>query len=535
MAHARSSTPVAPHDIVVFLGPSLSCEIAASILPARYVPPVSCGDILRYLRIGARVIAIIDGAFEHTAAVWHKEILLAMEKGSTVFGASSMGALRAAELAPFGMIGVGRIFESYRDGVYADDDEVAVLHARAAAKYRALSEPLVNIRATVAAALDEGVIAAETGQLVVACAKATFYQERSLAHAVEKARTRRADEGQLDRLLRFAGTDGYVDQKNLDALELITTLANLELPAATRHAVTDRVSRSPFFRTLQVDVACHPFEQAQPWFPEEERIASEAQSLGAIHTLLCDLAQLLSLGSAVARARSIPLSPEEIEHVYDNDDFGLGPEARDPGWAVSNGMDSAAFTRFIHRLAYIRALLTGETKGRRRGEGWQSYLLALLRVHGEYERLRPGHGTRGSRRDAAVLRNLAQQGGEKWRLFTWMAKLWEVVDGAAKARGIGTDGLPDELQDFADDFREARGLETRAATRAWLRRNSLDAAEFIELVAVWARFSILCHNAQTVTLGVAEIESDVCWFHDALRLTGIYTRLKQTTAEGHGH
>jgi hypothetical protein len=39
-----------------------------------------------------------------------------------------MGALRAAELHTFGMVGVGRVFEGYRDGVYEDDDEVAVVH-----------------------------------------------------------------------------------------------------------------------------------------------------------------------------------------------------------------------------------------------------------------------------------------------------------------------------------------------------------------------------------------------------------------------
>src|SRR4029434_6356953 len=83
------------------------------------------------LRAAPRVIAIIDGTFESRAAIWHKEILLALARGVSVFGASSMGALRGAELAVCGMIGVGRIFEAYRDGLYTDDDEVAVLHSAA--------------------------------------------------------------------------------------------------------------------------------------------------------------------------------------------------------------------------------------------------------------------------------------------------------------------------------------------------------------------------------------------------------------------
>ena len=66
--------------------------------------------------------------------------------GVHVFGASSMGALRAAELHPFGMVGVGRVFEGYRAGVYEDDDEVAVVHASEEAGFAPLSEAMVNVR-----------------------------------------------------------------------------------------------------------------------------------------------------------------------------------------------------------------------------------------------------------------------------------------------------------------------------------------------------------------------------------------------------
>ena len=107
-----------PGEIVVFLGPSLSADEARRTLRARYLSPVRCGDVLRVRRLKPRAIAIVDGLFESVASVWHKEILLALEDGIAVYGATSMGALRAAELEPFGMIGIGTIFEAYRDGVY---------------------------------------------------------------------------------------------------------------------------------------------------------------------------------------------------------------------------------------------------------------------------------------------------------------------------------------------------------------------------------------------------------------------------------
>ena len=76
--------------------------------------PARQGDIWRAVRAHRPVaIGLIDGVFFHEPAVWHREILWALAEGVHVFGAASMGALRAAELEPFGMRGVGRVFAAY--------------------------------------------------------------------------------------------------------------------------------------------------------------------------------------------------------------------------------------------------------------------------------------------------------------------------------------------------------------------------------------------------------------------------------------
>ena len=160
----------------VFIGPTLSPEDAAVVLDAIYLPPVQQGDVYRAtVRHHPRAIGIIDGYFEHVPSVWHKEILWAMAEGTHVFGSASMGALRAAELAAFGMRGVGKIFEAYRTGVFEsyqdevfeDEDEVAVIHAPEGATYRAASEAMVNIRSTLAAAAGAGIISADTRNRLV--------------------------------------------------------------------------------------------------------------------------------------------------------------------------------------------------------------------------------------------------------------------------------------------------------------------------------------------------------------------------------
>src|SRR5207248_2029284 len=137
-------------DVYVFLGPSLSVAAAEAILDANYLPPVSVGDVCALVldREPPFAIGIVDGLFEQVPAVWHKEILYAISRNVLVFGAASMGALRAAELHQFGMIGVGNVFAAYRDGIYEEDDEVAVAHAPAEHGYRPLSEAMVNLRAS---------------------------------------------------------------------------------------------------------------------------------------------------------------------------------------------------------------------------------------------------------------------------------------------------------------------------------------------------------------------------------------------------
>jgi hypothetical protein len=103
-------------NVYVFLGPTMSVDDARQILPdATYLPPAAQSDILSLVeQVHPDAILLIDGVFTQALSVWHKEILYALERGVPFYGASSMGALRAAETAAFGAIGVVRIFDSVR-------------------------------------------------------------------------------------------------------------------------------------------------------------------------------------------------------------------------------------------------------------------------------------------------------------------------------------------------------------------------------------------------------------------------------------
>jgi hypothetical protein len=172
-------------DIVVFLGPSLSRAEAEEILEADYRPPAKRGDVFRAAKDGAKIVGLIDGVFFQDSAVAHKEVLAVLEMEVVVVGASSMGALRAAELYPFGMEGVGEIFRLYRDGVLVSDDEVALIFDPVS--YAPLSEPLVNIRDNVRSAQELGYIDQDAGEKILAIASSLYFPKRTYDRILEVA------------------------------------------------------------------------------------------------------------------------------------------------------------------------------------------------------------------------------------------------------------------------------------------------------------------------------------------------------------
>jgi hypothetical protein len=141
---------------VVFLGPSLPRPHALSILDADYRPPAGQGDIMRACMSRPAAIGLIDGVFKDAPTVRHREILWALSQGVPVFGAASMGALRAAELSGHGMIGVGLIYRWYRRFTLLPDDAVAVTHGPAELGSPPLSDALVDIRRGLQAAVRAG-------------------------------------------------------------------------------------------------------------------------------------------------------------------------------------------------------------------------------------------------------------------------------------------------------------------------------------------------------------------------------------------
>lgn len=164
---------------VLFAGPSLHGSTKTVDGSITLLPPAAQGDIAAAVHRGVNVIGLIDGVYESIAAIWHKEILFALSKGVVVIGGASLGALRAVECAPFGMVGLGAIYDDYQTGNLVDDADVALLHAPRELGYRPLTEAMVDVRATINWHVQQNNLSSEDGCRLLQTAENQFFKDRT--------------------------------------------------------------------------------------------------------------------------------------------------------------------------------------------------------------------------------------------------------------------------------------------------------------------------------------------------------------------
>lgn len=165
---------------IVYLGPTLNREEASKILDADYRDPAKKGDFLRLSHTSdeKKYVGFIDGVFLHDYPPSPIEVYhLVTRKNIELIGASSLGALRAVELEKFGMKGIGKIFQLFKNGILNADDEVAVTFVRD--KNILQSEALIDIRFNLFLAYKKGIITKQTKKRFVKTAKNIYFPFRN--------------------------------------------------------------------------------------------------------------------------------------------------------------------------------------------------------------------------------------------------------------------------------------------------------------------------------------------------------------------
>lgn len=211
---------------IVFLGPTLKHSVAAELCDCEFRAPAGMGDITRTVSKNPAAIILIDGVFEDQPSVWHKEILYALSKGIAVIGASSMGALRAAELSAYGMTGYGEIYNAFAGGSLNDDDEVAVVHGPSELNWQALSDAMVDIRDFVAKAVLSNVLQIEDSDRIINHAKTQHFKIRSLEGSLRSALQDSRTNSEIKTI-----TDWFVERgpgaKERDCRELLSNASTI--------------------------------------------------------------------------------------------------------------------------------------------------------------------------------------------------------------------------------------------------------------------------------------------------------------------
>jgi hypothetical protein len=339
-------------SLIVHVGPTLpAAEVRAALPDARVLGPVGLGDVYCEARDGARTIAIIDGVFDQALAVRHKEILWALSRGVRVLGAASMGALRAAELAAFGMEGVGAVFEAFASGALEDDDEVAVAHGTQDDGYVRLSEAMVDVRATIERTVAAGWLDAQAGAALIAHAKSLYYADRAWPAILGAASALNAEA--LSRLRDAVRGPGRVELKAQDARALLGRLQ--AEPAPARPAFRFEPTEAWHLLARQLDAErTRPGEAAELAARGHGLLPSMSRAVRRrgrdVHEAVWRQCLERALALELARRTGSALGDDDAQAASETfrRERGLLTGDAMAAWLQENRLDAAGYSAFVH-------------------------------------------------------------------------------------------------------------------------------------------------------------------------------------------
>jgi len=206
--------------IKVYSGLSLDKESALRILPnARFARPIARGDLAKDIKDRVGVVIIIDGTFHQNLAVAPDEIMDALRSGIKVYGASSMGAMRASELRDCGMIGYGQIFEHIVSSPTFRDDFLAQTFHEHRGMLKAFSYPYIDFYMNLLDLERQNLVSRCDSQTLLDLYAQIYYPDRCWPALRELLLREKVSDQVLDVAQRACS--GLSAQKRLDAMGLL--------------------------------------------------------------------------------------------------------------------------------------------------------------------------------------------------------------------------------------------------------------------------------------------------------------------------
>ena len=220
---------------IIFIGPSLNHDKARRIFQADYRAPAKKGDLMMLLTSYSKsaeepnstnFVGLVDGLFLQDYPPTPIEVYqLLSNKNFHVVGGASIGALRAIELEKFGMVGIGKIFELFRNGATDADDEVAVTFQQGAGE-DIQSEAMIDIRFNLFVACRKQIITDRVKRAIAKTAKSIYFPYRNYTHVLEQTRLDFPElSTQLDSFSAYIN-ENRLSLKEHDAIKVVEYIKN---------------------------------------------------------------------------------------------------------------------------------------------------------------------------------------------------------------------------------------------------------------------------------------------------------------------
>ena len=239
-----------PMKTIIFGGPSINNDLKARFAKFEFRGPAQQGDIYQAAEsTQANRLILLDGYYKTVPAVWHKEVIYAINKGITVVGSSSLGALRAVELEPYGMKGYGRIYQWYRDGILDRDPDVAVTHTSSEDNFRTLTIPVVNVLATIKDSCFN--FKAELIEEVLRLTRSIFFEQRTMSALVSKIDSSELEAIDKETIIKEL-SEKYVNQKLKDSEATLEWITDEEARITTL-PIAERLNETLYWDAMVVN------------------------------------------------------------------------------------------------------------------------------------------------------------------------------------------------------------------------------------------------------------------------------------------
>jgi len=221
---------------VVFSGGSLRETDKQGDNDIVYALPIRQGDMFATILEGFRNILIIDGYFYNDFPCTTFEVLLAIEEGRNVFGAGSIGALRAVELHNYGMLGSGYVFNYLKRKKIKPYQIVAQTYD---GDNKPVSVPLINVVYFLKSALKKRIISRSEFDKCFNAANDIHFAALTFPYFFKYLGTSgRLPGRRVERLKNYfylEGEDGF-NVKRKDALLLLKNFRSIIAGRADGHA-----------------------------------------------------------------------------------------------------------------------------------------------------------------------------------------------------------------------------------------------------------------------------------------------------------